>query len=149
MTSTAFETGFLSLLSARGQEKLRNMSRSLRFAEGEAIFQEGDSSVYLWVVKRGRVALETDVKPRGRCVIQVAGPGELFSWTTLVHPRVEIASARAIEETEAVLINGQALEAACQKDTELGLELYRAVTMTLSDRLHAMRMLLQDLGVAA
>lgn len=135
---------FLADLSPRAQEKLLDMGESFHYPEGETIFHEGDPSLHLFVVKTGQVAIEVHVPSKGRRTIMTAGPGDLFSWSALVEPRIETASARATQPTEAFGVKGGALMDLCREDPEFGFELYRALAEVISSRLIATRLQLID-----
>jgi CRP-like cAMP-binding protein len=141
---TSWYGSFLADLSPRVQEKLLCMADSFSYAAGQDIFREGDPSLYLYVVKSGRVAIEVHVPSKGRRTILTAGPGDLFSWSALVEPRIETASARAVEDTELVGIKGGLLMDACLEDSSLGFELYRALAEIITARLIATRLQLLD-----
>lgn len=135
---------FLANLSPQAREKLLTLGETFRYAAGEAIFQEGAPSLYLYIVRSGQVAIELHVPSKGRRVIMTAGPGDVFSWSALVEPRIETAAARAIEDTEAVGIKGGALMDLCREDPAFGFELYRALAEVISARLIATRLQLLD-----
>jgi len=135
---------FLADLSPRVQEKLLSMGEPFQYSEGETIFHEGDPSLYLYIVKTGQVAIEVHVPSKGRRSIMTAGPGDLFSWSALVEPRLETASARATQPTEALGVKGGALMDLCREDAEFGFELYRALAEVIGSRLIATRLQLLD-----
>lgn len=141
--------GFLATLSPRVREKLLAMTETFRFAEGSTIFREGDSSLYLYIVKTGRVAVDVHVPSKGRRPIMTVEPGEVFSWSALAEPYVETASARTVEETEVLGIKGESLMSLCRQDTEVGFELYRSLTAVISTRLLATRLQLLDMFALA
>lgn len=135
---------FLSHLSPRVQEKLLSLGEVFHYSEGTTIFHEGDPSLYLYVVKSGQVAIDVHVPSKGRRSIMTAGPGDLFSWSALVEPRLETASARATQATEALGVKGGLLMDLCREDPEFGFELYRALAEVISSRLIATRLQLID-----
>jgi CRP-like cAMP-binding protein len=135
---------FLAKFSPRVQEKLLSAAETFQFKAGQDIFREGDSSLYLYIVKAGRVAVELHVPSKGRRTIFTAGPGDVFDWSAVVEPRLATASARAVEDTEALGLKGGALMDFCREDGELGFELYRAVTEVIAARLTATRLQLLD-----
>ncbi len=135
---------FLAKFSPRVQEKLFALAESFQFKAGQDIFHEGAASLYLYVVKTGRVAVELHVPSRGRRTIYTAGTGDVFNWSAVVEPRLATASVRAVEDTEAVGLKGGALMDACREDPELGFELYRAITEIIAARLIATRLQLLD-----
>jgi CRP-like cAMP-binding protein len=135
---------FLADLSPRVQEKLLSLGETFQYPEGETIFHEGDPSLHLYIVKTGQVAIDVHVPSKGRMSIMTAGPGDLFSWSALVEPRIETASARAVQATEALGVKGGALMDLCREDPDFGFELYRALSEVISSRLIATRLQLID-----
>jgi len=130
---------FLSRFSPPVQEKLLALSEPFHFTAGQTIFDEGAPSLYLYVVKTGRVAIEAHIRAWGSRLITTLGPGELFSWSALIEPRIETASARALEDTEVVRVKGGALMDACREDAQFGFQLYRTLAEVITDRLVSTR----------
>ena len=137
---TSWYGSFLAKFSPRVQEKLMALAEPFQFKAGQDIIGEGDSSLYLYIVKSGRVAVEMDVPSKGRCMIRTGDAGDMFSWSALVEPRLATAAVRAMEDTEAIGIKGGVLMDECRKDYELGFELYRALTEVIASRLIATRL---------
>jgi CRP-like cAMP-binding protein len=131
---------FLAKFSPRVQAKFMDLAEGFQFKAGQEIFHEGASSLYLYIVKTGRVAVELHVPSRGRRSIYTAGTGDIFNWSALVEPRLATASVRAVEDTEALGLKGGALMDACREDGQLGFELYRAITEVIAARLIATRL---------
>jgi CRP-like cAMP-binding protein len=136
---------FLAHLSPRVQEKLLSLGETFQYSEGRTIFHEGDPSLYLYIVKSGQVAIDVHIPSKGRRSLMTAGPGDLFSWSALVEPRIETAAARAVEETEALGIKGGALMDLCREDPGLGFEVYHELAEVISARLIATRLQLLDI----
>jgi len=136
----AWSGDFLAKFSPRVQERLIALAEPFQFKAGQDIIGEGDSSLYLYIVKSGRVAVEMDVPSKGRCMIRTGDAGDMFSWSALVEPRLATAAVRAMEDTEAFGIKGGVLMDECRKDYELGFELYRALTDVIAGRLIATRL---------
>jgi CRP-like cAMP-binding protein len=132
-------TSFLPRFSPHVRDKILSLSEPSHFTAGQTIFEEDAHSLYLYVVKQGRVAIEAHMPGWGVRTIDTLGPGELFSWSALIEPRLETASACALEETEVLRIKGGALTDACCEDPEFGFEIYRTLAEVISERLVAMR----------
>jgi CRP-like cAMP-binding protein len=135
---------FLAKFSPRVQEKLLALAETFQFKAGQDIIGEGDPSLYLYIVKSGRVAVEIDMPTKGRRILRTGGVGDMFSWSALVEPRLATSAVRAMDDTEALGIKGGALMDACREDFELGFELYRALTEVIASRLIATRLQLVD-----
>ena len=135
---------FLAKFSPRVQERLFALAESFQFKAGQDVFREGASSLYLYIIKTGRVAVELHFPSKGRRTIYTASAGDVFNWSAVVEPRLATASVRAVEDTEALGLKGGALMDVCREDSELGFELYRAVTEVVAARLIATRLQLLD-----
>lgn len=142
-----WQSNFLARFSRPVQEKLLSLSEPFHFPAGETIFEEGAPSLYVYLVKSGCVAIEVHIPAWGRRTIQTVGPGELFSWSALIEPRLETASARALEETEVLRIKGGTLMDLSREEPEFGFQLYRTLAEVITERLVATRRQLLE-GVA-
>ena len=139
-----YDGRFVAELTPRAHEKVFAEAEMIQYKAGTIIFREGDHSKYLFIIKSGQVVLEITVPPKGRRSILTVGPGELFSWSALVEPRVENASARASVDTEALRVDGETLMKLCEEDKSLGFEVYRTLAKVISSRLIATRLQFLD-----
>jgi CRP-like cAMP-binding protein len=145
---TSWYGGFLESLAPRVREKLLSRAVSFRSMRGKTIFHEGDPSLYLYIVKSGKIAIEAHLPSKGartNLTISTVGPGDVFSWSALVEPHIETAGARAVEESEVLGIEGGTLMELCCEDADLGFEIYRTLTQVMSARLIATRLQLMDI----
>lgn len=140
---------FLGELSPRNQEKLLALAQLKQFAEGEMIFHEGDPALNLYIVVKGEVALEIHVPFKGRQTLMTIGPGEWFSWSAMLTPRLETASARVVEATDALAIRGGAIMDLCVEDPEFGFQMCRALSQVISVRLTETRLQILDMYAPA
>lgn len=140
----SWREGFLAGLSPAVREKLLAHAQEFHYAAEVPIFREGEPSRYFYVVKSGRVAVDIHIPSKGRRCILTAGPGEVFSWSALVQPCVHHASARSVEDTEALGIDGRKLAHLCRHDAQVGFELYRQLSEVISARLTATRLQMVD-----
>ena len=139
-----YDGRFVAELSPRAQEKVFAEAEMIQDNAGTIIFRKGDHSQYLFIIKSGQVVLEISVPPKGRRSILTVGPGELFSWSALVEPRIENASACASVDTEALRVDGGTLMKLCEEDSSLGFEVYRTLAKVISSRLIATRLQFLD-----
>ena len=140
-----WQGSFLANFSPRVQEKLLGVAETFQHKAGADIFHEGDPSLYIYVVKTGHVAVELHVPSKGRRTIFTASPGDVFGWSALVEPRIETASARAVEDAEVLGIKGGLLMDMSREDCELGFEVYRTLASVIMARLIATRLQLLDI----
>lgn len=142
------QVGFLHSLSPSSQQKLLSYAEILHYDRDEVIFRQNDPSLYLCLVKSGCVAIEVYVPTRGLRRILTLGPGEVFSWSALIEPRHETASARAMEPTEVFGIKGGMLIDRCLVDCPFGYEIYKALAGVISTRLKATQLQMLDVFAA-
>jgi CRP-like cAMP-binding protein len=142
---TPWYSTFLANFSPLVREKLLAAAEQFEYKAGQDIFHEGDPSLFLYIVKAGHVAVEVHVTSKGRRTIFTASPGDLFGWSALVEPRIETASARAVEDTTVFAMKGGQLMDLCREDLQLGFELYRALAEIIMARLIASRLQLLDM----
>ncbi len=144
-----WQVGFLPSLSPDAQAKLLSLAEVFHYPEDEVIFRQNDPSLNLYIVKSGVVVIEVYRPARGFCPVLELGPGELFSWSALVEPRRETATARAIGNTCVFGIAGGKLSDLCLKDPAFGYEIYKALAPVISSRLLTARREAMEMRVAS
>ncbi len=144
------EHAFLRGLPSDHLALITGCASNVRFETGATLFREGDEATQFFVVREGRVALDIFAPGRGPITIQTVGAGEVLGWSWLVPPYHWRFSARAVELTRAIALDGECLRGKCEKDHSLGYELLKRFTDIMSQRLDATRLQLLDLyGSAA
>lgn len=115
---------------------------SLQQAEpGERLFNEGDPQDYLYVLLRGRVAIELHVPGRGRVRLATVEPPEVFGWSSVTPVvRQRTASATVVLPSELAAFDADALRALCQQDHELGYVVMRRMANVIAGRLLTTRL---------
>jgi signal transduction histidine kinase len=84
------------------------------FREGDMLLVEGEPADKLFVVERGKVALEKKIQigrhstPRN-ATIDYVGPGRLAGFSALASPYIYSTSAVCTEPTRAIIVDGVAL----------------------------------------
>jgi len=84
------------------------------YREGEMVLAEGEPADMLFVVERGKLALEKKVQlgkhsTTRNATIGYVGPGKVAGFSTLTLPYVYSTSAVCIEPTRAIVIDGEQL----------------------------------------
>ena len=130
---------FLSGLSSHQIQLLRDFAMPAQFAPNEVLFREGDPANRFYLLKSGRVALESFGISKGRVLIQTLYGGDVLGWSWLLPPYVWHFDARALDYTEAVFIYATPLREECENDHELGYELFKRMSEIMMRRLQATR----------
>ena len=135
----AKEHPFLKGMSPHDQTVLGDWSQPAHFEAGESIFREGDPADRFYLIQKGAVALEGYEKGKGLVVIQTVGAGDVLGWSWLFPPCFWHFTARAIEATEAIFIEGTLLREACESDHDLGYEILKRLAAVMLEQLQASR----------
>ena len=120
-------------------------ARNVAFAEGELLLAEGAPADTLYLVRRGRVAIEVHAPGRGAVVVETVGPGAVVGWSWLFPPYRWHFDARAREPVGAVAVDGACLRAKAHADPAMGYALLSRLSAVLLERLQATRVRLLDL----
>jgi CRP-like cAMP-binding protein len=119
-------------------EKIARICQEHTFAEGQRCFSEGSKAVDLYILQKGKVAIELEIRYSGRRVkaaITTLGPGRLFGWSALVEPHVLTASASCEEKAEVIAIKGADLLDLFQKDSHIGYVVMKNLAAVIGLRL--------------
>ena len=123
---------------------LSGCASNVRFADGEMLFREGDDADAFYVIRHGRVALETFVPARGPVTIETIDPGEVVGWSWLFAPYRWHFDARALGLVRATQFDAACLRAKCEQDPAFGYDLISRFTQVLIERLQWTRLRLLD-----
>ncbi|ACL72221.1 cyclic nucleotide-binding protein [Thioalkalivibrio sulfidiphilus HL-EbGr7] len=119
---------------------------SLRtFRADETLFREHEEAAAFYLIRSGRVALESRLPGRRAEVFMTLGQGEVLGWSWLMPPYRWHYSARALEETHAVHFDAPALHACMDRDPVLGYALYQRFAALIVQRLQAARLQAMDI----
>src|SRR5512136_1518422 len=110
-----------------------------RCDEGEAVLSEGAPAAAVFVVERGKLALEKKIQigrhstPRN-ATIDYVEPGKTAGFSGLVAPFVYSTSAVCLEPTRVLRVDGPALRAYLEAHPAAGVKVFTAVAELISDR---------------
>jgi CRP-like cAMP-binding protein len=132
-------------MSPEAIELLSGCASNVRFADGEMLFREGDEANVFYVIRHGRVALDTFVPTRGPVTIETIDPGEVIGWSWLFAPYRWHFDAKALGVVRATVFDAACLREKCERDPAFGYDLIRRFTQVLIERLQWTRLRLLDL----
>jgi CRP-like cAMP-binding protein len=139
---------FLDGLTREQVERLVPWAHRQVFRAGARVFPEGGKADRFWLIRDGRVALDTRLPGGGSVVVETLGAGAVLGWSWLFPPYRWHLGATAMEQTLTVALDGTGVRELCAEDTRIGHELYRRFIQVVVDRLQATRMRLLDLYAA-
>lgn len=137
--------GLLASLTPAERVLLSRAGRELTYAEGVRLFDEGGQANGCWLIRSGRVALDTEIPGRGLVTIETLGAGDILGWSWLVPPHRWHFGARVLEQLHATVLDTVQLRALAEEEPRFGYALTRQLFQALLDRLQATRARMLDL----
>ena len=134
------EHPFFSGMDDRLLQMLVGCARNVRFEEGEVVFGEGEEANQFYLLRHGRVALQLFGDRRGPLTISTLEPGDILGWSWLSAPYRWKFTAKALDLTRAISLDGKCLRDKSEKDHDLGFELLKRFVHIVEDRLQATRL---------
>jgi CRP-like cAMP-binding protein len=134
---------FFQGLDARWVDLIAGCATNVHLSPGTYLFHEGEPADAFYVVRHGRVAIETTT-PTASVVLDTVHDGDVVGWSWLVPPHRWTFDARATAETSLVAFDGVCLREKCAADPDLGHALLQRVVAVMSARLQSARVRLLD-----
>ncbi len=138
------EHAFFKGLEPRYMQLITGCASNVRFDARTYIFREGEAAERFYLIREGKVALETFAAERGPIIIETVEAGEVLGWSWLFPPYQWHFSARVVEPTLAIALDGVCLRNKCEEDHDLGYQLVKRVAQIMMQRLQATRLQLLD-----
>ena len=126
-------------------ELIAGCGQNTGFEAGQYLFHEGDPADTFYLVRHGRVMLETFIPGRGALTVETIDEGDVIGWSWLFPPYRWHFDARALDVVRAVAFDGACLRGKCNDDHAFGFELLCRFSPVMLERLQATRMQLMDI----
>jgi CRP/FNR family cyclic AMP-dependent transcriptional regulator len=134
------EADLFKILPEDARQRVREAASVRLLRRGELLFREGADSDALYVVRKGRIAMETR-SPDGReSVIAIMEAGDLFGELPLFDGQGRSADARSLEASEVLEIHYGVVRAELTADPAL----LWGVVAILAERLRSVNAALAD-----
>ena len=145
LKSVLAEHPFLNGMSEAQLELLVGCASNVVFKAGEFIIREGADAEKFYIIRHGKVLIETHLPQKGTIIIRSRTAGEILGWSWLVPPYRWHFDARAVEVTRAIALDGKCLRQKCEEDHDLGYEIMKRFALIIAERLEATRLQLLDI----
>ena len=133
------EHPFLRGLAPAHLRTLADNALLMSWQPGEVIFREGDPANRFYLIRQGKVALESGQRDEAPVLIQQIGAGDVLGWSWLFPPFYWRFDARAVEPTSAIFFYGTRLREKSEESPGLGYELMKRMVAVVIQRLQATR----------
>jgi len=90
------------------------------FEKGEVIGKQGAKNESVFVIEEGLIAVVVEIGPLSQRQVQAISNNGVVGWSSMLMPDVYIATGKAVEKTQALSFNGQALCGLCNSNPAIG-----------------------------
>ena len=109
------------------------------YQDGENVMVEGDLAEKLFVVERGKLAVEKKVhlgrlSTARNATIAYVGPDRIAGFSTLIPPHIASTSVVCVEATRLIVVDGPELRAYLEEHSSAGLVVMRSLGSVLKAR---------------
>jgi CRP/FNR family transcriptional regulator, cyclic AMP receptor protein len=119
--------------------------RNRYIEEGDYLAHEGEEANAFFLIRRGKISVETNVPGRGPVVLETLGIGDIAGWSWILPPYKGAFDVVAREAASFIEINGLCLRGKCEADPVLGYVVLKRFAGMMSERLRDTRLRLLDL----
>lgn len=125
-------------------DKIAALSREEVYKAGATIFREGDPARDLYIVEDGKVVIEMHIRlgpggPGRQGAIDVMTKGQVFGWSAIGERQILTMSARCIEDTKVITLDGDRLSRLFDEDSRIGSKVRKKLLGVVYSRLRHTR----------
>ena len=129
---------FFKGLSEQHLRMLAESAMHTEFAPRQSIFRTGDPPNRFYLIERGKVAVELEVRAGEPIRIETLGPGREIGWSWILQPEhYEQFSTTALEATDAIFFYGTRLRQQCEENHDFGYEMMKRMAVVMLHRIQA------------
>jgi CRP-like cAMP-binding protein len=128
---------FLSGMAGKHVDLIVQGAKQTEYGSNDILISEGEPANQFFLIESGLVALETTAPGKGAALIQTIGAGEPVGWSWLFPPFISHFRARALQPTQAIILNGGHLLVLCEENHVLGYDVMRRITQIVISRMEA------------
>ena len=119
-------------------DKIAELSREETYAAGISIISEGQAATDLYMVEEGSVRVEMSLSVYPGVVqdalVDTIPAGDPFGWSAVIGSRVYTMTARAMEPSKVIAIDGEKLLALFNKNPDIGFKVMEGLVGVVSRR---------------
>ncbi|HET7314281.1 cyclic nucleotide-binding domain-containing protein [Salinisphaera sp.] len=105
----------------------------------DILFRHDHRAQQFYFIRRGAISIEVAAISGPALEMQHLGPGEVVGWSWLIPPYRWHFQARALEDSDVLVFDGDAILARCESDPKFGYELFKRFSALMSRRLSSAR----------
>jgi CRP-like cAMP-binding protein len=111
------------------------LCRTEEFEAGTIIFKQDTAATDMYIVAEGLVSTMLELGPTDRRQIQAISDFGSFSWTAAIPPYRHVSTAKAIENTTVIAIDGKQIRDLVNTNPRLCAEVISGIAYVISQKL--------------
>ncbi len=135
---------FFQDLSDEQLEFIAGCGHNIHFAPNEYIGKENDVADNLYILRKGKVAVQIRHPTKGPLTIRTLHDEEIAGFSWIIPPYRLQFNLLALEHTSVVALDGTCVRKKCEEDHQLGYLLMKQSATTMMKRLKDTRVQLLD-----
>ncbi len=135
---------FFEGLSSEDLAFVTGCAKNVVFKEGQVIANPGDMANDFYLISDGGVAISLEIPPRKPFIFQMLRENDVLGLSWLIPPYRWTVSAKVMQPTRAIAIDGSCLRKKCEEDPGLGFKLMKHLVQILVAREESARLHLLD-----
>jgi len=124
---------------------LASCAENCVYHSGDYLARENTPANHFFLIRAGRVAVESFVPNHGSLCLLTLHAGDIFGWSWLFPPYISAFDAKALDEVRSLRLGGACLREKCEKEPSLGFELMKRFARIATERLQSARIQLLDI----
>ena len=114
--------------------------KNVRCRAGAHLFREGQEASDFILLRSGLVSLEVRKPGGGAIQLETVSAGGILGWSVLFPPHVWHVDCRAVEQTLALLFDGECLRNKMEQDVQFAYAVTRRMLLEVHRRLERVRL---------
>ncbi len=106
---------------------------------GHYLFFEGEPAERFYIIRTGKVALQTSAGSLGFFTIETLGDNDTIGWSWIFPPYKWSLTARSLSPCDLIVFDARCLRAKCEANTDFTYELMKRTSAVSAERLRAAR----------
>ena len=112
------------------------LSERQDYAKDDFVFQQEDEAKRLFIVEKGLVAMVIQLKPGTVRVIATESRGGAFGWAALLPPHRHTTSAKCLEPSQLLALDGSKVRELCYQEPHLGVKFMEGLALFIANRIY-------------
>lgn len=134
MFDSQVDNPFLKDLTPRQHESLSGIFEPFAASAGTIIFREGDAATHLYLILRGRIAVQYKPYDGPKLTLADLRSGDIVGWSSVLGRASYTSDAVSTTRVEALRLRGDDLRSLCAREPALGKSILENLAKAVTPR---------------